>query len=569
VARAELPVYMVAYSGDRLTIDGRLEEPAWSMAPASADFAWVDAGDPAPVRSWFQALYTRQGLYFGCTFMGPKLPPRPLDPDLPRACEVFLDPEGRGRTYLEYAVSPEGVEHVVTWHGRLSMQAWDGAIGLRTRSAMTHRPEPDGSETIAYEILFPWRELQPLAPTVAMPPARGAAWRANFSRVEAGEVAGDYTWAPCGFYYLHTPDTFGWLVFRGEANDLRDPPALKRLPDDSTRISGGPRFRLFNRLYWARFPLLEAGGGDYWAVTKCSVSRLGPDGRERFTVTRADGLPQFIGSVAHTPSGLLVAGSGIGAGLALVAPDGKVRRPGEAEGYALRAPARVFALGPRSCLVAVGSTFRVFSEGRFTPAVEASGDIQAACALGGNAVVLGTATGVEVVTLTGAPVGTTEIAGGITSLQPAGEAAIGVSGKNGLYRVTADGACDYYPYPLRAKFDGVWVDSAGRAWAGHTGGLLRIDGRTILRFHEPSGASGFRVSSAAPLPGGGMAFLCTLPEDPWYQSSTQSPFLLIYRGDRWERVGLPQGLPGKPSAVGAAYGRVFLSSSAGVFELRR
>jgi hypothetical protein len=566
---ADLPTYLVRFAAQPPRVDGRLEEAAWAEAPWSRDFAWVDAGDPAPVGSRFKAVYGREGLYFGGVFAGEALPPGPLDPDLPRACEVFLDPQGRGQTYLEYAVSPEGVEHAVVWHGRLSMQSWKGSFASRTRSAVTRQALPDGGEAIAYAICFPWTALRALQPQGPLPPPRGTAWRANFSRVETGRFAGDFTWAPCGYYYLHTPNTFGWLVFAGEHNDLRPLPPLRPSRDVSERITGSPRFRLLSRIYWTRFPLLPARDGGFWAVTKCSVSELNRDGRVRFTRTRRDGLPQFIRSLAPTTEGLYVAGDGLAAGLAVVGSDGSVRRLGVAAGLALDGLGRVVALDEQTCLVAAGDRVQVVRAGRFLPPARVGGNVLSACGLAGGRVAVGMTEGVEVLDGEGLRLHSTRIAGGLVSLTPYRGAALGVSGKNGLYRIAADGACGYFPGPLRTRFDGVWVDSRGRCWAGYTGGLLLIEGSNLKDFREPGGVGGFRVTSAAPWGEGGMVFLCTLPTDPWYQSGGQSPFLLLCRGGRWERVTLAKGLPGQVSAVSAVGGRVFLSSSAGAFQLVR
>src|SRR5205809_6167471 len=59
-----LPSYTVRFCSEPICTDGRLDQAAWASAPWSSDFVWIDAGDPAPLRSRFKALYNRDGLHF-------------------------------------------------------------------------------------------------------------------------------------------------------------------------------------------------------------------------------------------------------------------------------------------------------------------------------------------------------------------------------------------------------------------------------------------------------------------------------------------------------------------------
>ncbi|MCC6445345.1 MAG: carbohydrate-binding family 9-like protein [Armatimonadetes bacterium] len=568
--RAGLPAYLVKFAAAPSDIDGRLDDPAWEGAEWSSDFVWIDAGDTAPLKSRFKAIYDRDSLYFVFQYESLPRSPEPLDPDLLRACEIFLDAEGRGRRYLEYAVSPDGDEHSVLWRGRLSVREWKGALGIETRVGIGRASAGAGRETVTYEIAFPWAALKPLAGSRRLPPQKGDAWRANFSRVEAGEHLGDYVWSPAGFYYMHHPDTFGWLVFAGEEKSLnRIPPALLTpLPDDTARITGSPHFRLFSRLYWARFPLMTAGGGDVYAASKCELARLDASGRPRFTITRRDGLPQFIRSLAQVREGVYLAGSGIGAGLAFAGRDGKAVRISSAEGYLADGMPLLIGLDENRCLAAVSDRFQIIDGKDFSPLLEAAGRVLSAVSLAGGKLAVGTDSGFSLYGADGHLLGHTAIAGGIAQAAPFEGAAIGVSGKNGLYRLEPSGKCSFYPSPLRIRFDRVFMDSKGRCWAAYTGGIALIDQGKLRLFHEPLGMGGFRISGIAESKGR-IAFTGAVPSGTWYTSSQGSPFVLLYDRSRWESITFRKGLPGDISALASLDGELYLSTTAGVYRLAK
>src|SRR5262249_12156406 len=150
-----LPSYLVKFSPESIRADGRLDEVSWASVPWSSDFVWIDAGDPAPLRSRFKAVYNADGLHFAFEFLSVRVPGQPLDPDFPYACEIFIDPEGRGRRYLEYAVAPDGAEHKVIWNGRLSMREWRGEPGVPSQAGVGRTKISPTRETVVYEVSFP------------------------------------------------------------------------------------------------------------------------------------------------------------------------------------------------------------------------------------------------------------------------------------------------------------------------------------------------------------------------------------------------------------------------------
>src|SRR5437763_15490831 len=54
-------------TSDKITIDGRLEEPAWDSAPLARDFLQTEPreGEPAAETTEVQILYDNDNVYFG------------------------------------------------------------------------------------------------------------------------------------------------------------------------------------------------------------------------------------------------------------------------------------------------------------------------------------------------------------------------------------------------------------------------------------------------------------------------------------------------------------------------
>jgi hypothetical protein len=565
-APSSLPAYLVPFRAAPIHADGKLNEAAWTEVPWSRDFVWIDVGDAAPERSRFKAVYGPEGLHFAFEFAGAVEPVRPLDPDFPRACEIFLDPQGRGRRYLEYAVAPDGAEHATVWAGRLSIQEWSSTLGPTGRVGVGRVADGPGRERIVYEISFPWKALASLGGGQPLPPKKGTAWRANFSRVEPGA---DFSWSPCGVYYMHHPNTFGWLVFAGEHRPVQEisPAAIQPLPDDVEQLRIDPTFAQFSSTYWVSFPLTAAASGDRYVVLKTAVERVDPSGRTRFAKTRRDGLPQFIRSIAPSGEDLYVAGNGIGAGLYRLDRAGKVTRLGPNAGYLLDGPPALLPLDSQRCLATVGERFQWIDKVGFSPAASAGGTINCAVRLSGGPLILGTSAGCEMHSEDGKYLARTAVAGGITTLVRLGDAAIGASGKGGLYRVDARGQCRHFPSPLRIKFDILHVDAQDRCWASFVGGIALIQEERLQLFHEPLGLAGVRITAAASIPGESL-FLATVANATYYQSSPFNRFLLSYKGTAWKKLTYGEGLPGQPAAITSLDGQLYLSTTRGVFHYR-
>jgi hypothetical protein len=576
-----LPAYLAHFAGP-IHIDGKLDEAAWSQAEWTSDFVWIDTGGPVPLKSRAKVLYDQKALYFAfeCTAVK-QTAALPFNAGFAHSCEVFLDPEGRGKKYLEYAAASNGYEHSIVWHGRISMSQWKGTTpGLTSQCAATRVPLDGVHDLVTYEVAFPWDGMGDLVNTRNLPPAKGAAWRMNFSRVERGEYFGDYVWSPPGIYYMHQPNTFGWLVFAGalSQNPLTkiDPARLVPLPDAASTL-GSKTMVPFNRLYWTFFPLLP-NGDDYYGLTQNTVSRFDAQGKTQWTRSRRDGLPQYIRSAAMINDTLWLSGKTLEISGKDSGSDGVFTLNKNGVVSPIRpslpgAKSSLYPLDNQSLIIAQGDKFQIVEKQKVLSLQEAEGDIHCAAKMPDGSIVLGTGRGFELYAPDGELLKTADVAGGITSIAMQGDTAIGVCGDCGLIYFRADGECGFFPFQIMTKFDKLFADAGNRCWASYEGGIALIDKGKVHYFDAPLGLEGLYVTDGVAYEGK-MIFAAMSPKSSWgspssnwYASGRSSSLLLIYDKGKWRKISFEEGLPAQINALAMHKNKIFLSTNGGVFNV--
>lgn len=587
------PAYLVRYADEPIRPDGHLDEKAWESVPWSSDFVWIDAGDPAPLQARFKAVYNSNGLYFACEYELDEPAPPVLDPNFPYACEIMLDPDGTNRNRVEYAASPDGSQWSIIWHGALAVSRWTSTLNIATQVGISRITSPSGQKNIIYEVAFPWGSLKDLDSHTSLPPQKGYTWRANFSRVQQGKKSGDFTWATMGgMYYIHNPGHYGWLVFSGKDDPLTDLSTvdLKPLPDVYPPIADSKHFQLFNQTMWGLWlwPWSQSATD---AAESSSQSRpifvagntfatlLNADGTARWKITRktAD-LPQFIRATALVGDKIYATGdgkNGMGEGMVTIDADGRVHRLTKSDGYDFHPGARIIPLAKDEALIRwqsgeqIQNQFQFIAAGGLRPPVQASGKVLCAASLGGGRIAVGTSEGFSCYDSNGNLVKETPIAGGITSASRVGDVVIGVSGLAGIYRMTTDGHCTYYPFPLRKKFDAIYPDGKGNCWASYTGGVAFITHDNIQYFYSPLGMAGLKIKDAVHTPDGRMVFAAEIPSADWYESTDNSAFLLVTDGEHWQRYGQKEGVPGQFTqfdSLQVINGHILFNTYLGIFN---
>lgn len=222
---------MVRQLQGELVIDGKLDEEAWQKAPRTARFGGTRGGPGPDGNSWARVLYDEQYLYVGLygedTDVWGDLKDRDSDTWTQEVFEVFIDPDGDAKDYVELQVTPNNVVFDARFPVKLgtgtgsqreqidAARTWNSAMqtAVFVDGTVNDNSSPDKSWSV--EMKIPFTDLPGGAPKI------GATWKANFYRFDAprgadgkptGQVA--WSWSPAhGFF--HNVEHFGTLRFLG------------------------------------------------------------------------------------------------------------------------------------------------------------------------------------------------------------------------------------------------------------------------------------------------------------------------------------------------------------------
>lgn len=246
-ARAPVPVPVKELSVNKLpagaavTIDGRLDEPAWQSAAKTGPFVNVGSGreDPSqPTQGEARLLWDDAFLYVGVdvrdkTITG-RFPADAKDPHLWErdTVEVMLDPDGDGdnKDYYEIQINPQNLVFDTQYDnynspngngkGPFGHEAW--SAGLVSAVTLDGTIDNDADEDRGYtvEAKIPWASF---TKAKSAPPSPGDAWRVNFYAMQNN---GGTAWSPIlGEGNFHRARRFGRVRFAGPGGDGVAPPA--------------------------------------------------------------------------------------------------------------------------------------------------------------------------------------------------------------------------------------------------------------------------------------------------------------------------------------------------------
>ena len=224
-----------------ITIDGKLDDPAWAAAPWSEPFRDIEGDkrpDP-PLRTRMKMLWDDDALYIAAELEEPHVWATLTqhdsvifqDPDF----EVFLDPDADSHNYGELELNARNT----TWDlfltkpykdGGIAVDAWE-ITGLKTAVHVdgTVNDPRDTDRGWTVEIAWPWQSLKEMGKATKkfpVPPLDGDQWRINFSRVEWDvDIVGNeyrkvpdrpehnWVWSPQGVIDMHRPERWGIVQF--------------------------------------------------------------------------------------------------------------------------------------------------------------------------------------------------------------------------------------------------------------------------------------------------------------------------------------------------------------------
>jgi len=176
--------------GAKITVDGRLDEPAWATAETVTDFFGTQPveGHPVEAPTTVRVLYDDKAVYFSfdCALEEPDDRVRGYvaareDVNRDDQVGIYLDPFGDGRRAYIFYVNALGVQQdmLTTIDGY-----WSGAWDARFRSAGTHEP---GRYRV--EVAIPFRSLRFPKEQSDRP------WRVRFTR-RFGASQDKASWPP-------------------------------------------------------------------------------------------------------------------------------------------------------------------------------------------------------------------------------------------------------------------------------------------------------------------------------------------------------------------------------------
>jgi hypothetical protein len=216
-----------AYTAQRATskieIDGALDDLAWTDAAWTEDFIDIEGTrKPAPpLRTRAKLAWDDANLYVAAEMADPRVWATMTQRDEPlyreQAFELFLDPDGDARNYLELEVNPLNTVYDLVmdkpYRDKGTADASVNLPGLRTAVRV------DAGKGWAVEIAIPWAALKCVGREGAAPkPAER--WRVNLARMrkDAPDVKdplprGLWVWSSQGEVNMHLPERWGSITF--------------------------------------------------------------------------------------------------------------------------------------------------------------------------------------------------------------------------------------------------------------------------------------------------------------------------------------------------------------------
>ncbi len=263
VPQEEIRAYTAYRAAGRITIDGKLDEAAWKLAPRSPRFVDIISGKATRFSTQARVLWDDDCLYVGFEVEEPDVQARLTRRDAPiyteNDVEVFIAGEA-GYYELEinalgtlyeaffvwqsdyvsggFAADPSfrrDAKGVINFNGvgfkshprgrRIGFMRWDFP-GLRSAVHVdgTLNDDSDRDNGWSVEFAFPWHSagMHALARADkrAVPPHDGDTWRIDFSRFNRKKHgpgdSGGWVWSRHGAWDSHIPECFVKVTFSRE-----------------------------------------------------------------------------------------------------------------------------------------------------------------------------------------------------------------------------------------------------------------------------------------------------------------------------------------------------------------
>jgi hypothetical protein len=275
-----------------LSIDGKLNEPAWTRTAWSEPFVDIRGDRRPPLLTRVKMLWDDRYFYFGAELEEPDIWATLEERDSvifqDNDFEVFIDPDGDTHAYYELEVNALGT----AWDlmllqpyrdGGRAIDGWDIAglrVGVDIRGTLNRPGDRDEAWTV--ELALPWQILREAAPERRAPRDQER-WRVNFSRVQWQTMVAqgtyrkrldpangkplpedNWVWSPQGVINMHVPERWGFVQFSDTPPGGAAPPFVAD-PNDRTRWAlrrlyyRQSAYRATNGRYASELAALDAG----------------------------------------------------------------------------------------------------------------------------------------------------------------------------------------------------------------------------------------------------------------------------------------------------------------------
>jgi hypothetical protein len=257
----EIARYTAHHVGERIHVDGKLDEPVWKRAPQSPRFIDIISGQPAIHDTRASVVWDKDNLYVAYRIEEPLVHAKYTNHNDPiyydNDVELFI--AGRD-AYYEFEINAFNTSYEVffIWNdaygksglasapefqrtklkpfngvgfkthprgGRLGNFDWSFP-GKKTAVAVdgTVNKDDDRDRGWTVELAFPWQGMKWLATDGrALPPKEGDVWRMDFSRFNTYKAAppatdsGGWVWTRHGVWDSHIPECFAHIRFTTNA----------------------------------------------------------------------------------------------------------------------------------------------------------------------------------------------------------------------------------------------------------------------------------------------------------------------------------------------------------------
>lgn len=216
-----VPVYQVRKVKEKITIDGRLNEKAWSQAePITLMFPW-DSQKGIKQKTTVRLLWDRENLYVAYECVDQDITARHENHDDPvyedDCVEIFIKPNADLNLYYGLEMNARGVlyDYFFKFPEEAKKEFDLEGVQLKTELRGTLNKRQDKDQGWTLELAIPLKNFSELAPSV--PIKAGDEWHVQINRWDGTEDVGRRLsmWTHSGLKDTnpHNPERFGRLVF--------------------------------------------------------------------------------------------------------------------------------------------------------------------------------------------------------------------------------------------------------------------------------------------------------------------------------------------------------------------